>query len=640
MSTLAGQLSKPTAVPTRANVFIPTACLATVCLVLAVWFLLRYPLPPWPLAAALAAYSAALWRWPSLFLLVLPIVVPAYDLGLWTGWMVVGESDLFVLATIAILLIRTPPTAQDLHLTAAPAVVLLAFAASWLIATLIGLSSSLGAPYSDNPFLRPDNALRLVKPLAEALALLPFLRHRQRCHGDAATLLGRGLSAGLAVVTLIVAVERILFASILDIGTDYRVAGPFSSMRVGGGHIGAYAAMALPFSLTLIQRRPRWFGAILALLTCLFGGYTIAVTFARAAYAACLLGMTVTALGCLYLATRNRIRSAALGIGPITLVLAALIGAAGFTGMHARFAASAMDFLTRQDNWRDGLAVRDDTVQATLIGMGLGTYQRAMLERSPVNRPTDIVLRQDEAGAYVSMRVETPFYLGQKIDLPTTGPLNLTFHARSVATPAAIDSLVCDKVLLYSDNCRGPHSPLDQPNAWTPIHATIATDGVGSRTLDGLLRRPVELSLSGPIGHTIEIRDISLTDDQGHPMLVNGDFAHGLDRWIFTDDSHVSWRMLNEYLMLFFETGALGLGAYAALAALAIAGGIRALRSGSIAGASITGAVAAFLVSGLFDNVLEAPRVALLFFLVCLCALIQWEPRYDARSSEARASHS
>jgi hypothetical protein len=613
---------------------------AAACLFLAVWCLARYPLPSWPLAATLAAYSIALWRWPSLFLLILPIVIPAYDLGLWTGWMVIGESDLVILATIAVLLIRTPPTAQDLRMTGVPAIVLLAFTASWLIATLIGLSATLGAPYSDNPFLRPDNALRLAKPLVEALALLPFLHRHQRCHGDAATLLGWGLSAGLVVATLIVIAERILFASILDIGTEYRVAGPFSSMRVGGGHIGAYAAMVLPFSLTLIQRRPRWVGAILALLTCLLGGYTIAVTFARAAYAACLLGMTVTALGCVYLAVGNRIRSAALGIGPIILVLAALLGAAGFTGMHARFAATAMDYLTRQDNWRDGLAVRDDAIQASLFGMGLGTYQRAMLERSPVNRPTDLVLRQDETGAYASMRVESPFYLGQKIGLPAAGPLTLTFRARSVATPATVDVLLCDKVLLYSDNCRGLHTPLDQPNAWAQIHTIIPTGGLGARALDGLLRRPVELSFFGPIGHTVEVRDISLTDGQGHPMLVNGDFAHGLDRWIFTDDSHVSWRMLNEYLMLFFETGVLGLAAYGALAALAIAGGIRGLRNGSISGAPITGAVAAFLVSGAFDNVLEAPRVALLFFLICVCGLLQWEARYGARSSAANVSHS
>jgi hypothetical protein len=600
---------------------------------------IRYPLPAWPLAAALGAYGVALWHWPAVFLVVLPIVIPAYDLGLWTGWMVVGESDLFVLATLAVLLIRTPPTARDWRATGGAGIVL-AFTACWIIATLVGLASPLGEPRSDNPFLRPDNALRLAKPLAEALALLPFLRQRQRNRGDAVTLFGCGMVAGLFVVTMMVLIERILFAGILDFSTAYRVAGPFASMRVGGGHIGAYAAMALPFSLTLVRLRPSWVGPSLALLACACGGYTIVVTFARAAYAACMLGMLVTGAGWIWMAIRDRIRLAAVGAVPIVLVTAALVATAGLTGMQARFAASAMDFLTRQDNWRDGLAVRDSSIPATIFGMGLGTYQRAMLQRSAVNRPTDLVLRQDGSGPYVSMRVESPFFLGQKIALPVEGAMNLTLRARSADGPAFIDTLVCDKVLLYSENCRGARTPLDGTAGWATVHASIPFDGLGARAVFDLLRRPVELSLTSPQGHTIEVRDISLTDDHGNPLLANGDFADGLDRWIFTDDSHVSWRMLNQYLMLFFESGLFGVIAYGALAVVAMAGGIRALRRGDLAGAAVTGAIAAFLMSGLFDNVLEAPRVATLFFLVCLCGLIGYDADYAASSSTASASHS
>jgi hypothetical protein len=195
-------------------------------------------------------------------------------------------------------------------------------------------------------------------------------------------------------------------------------------------------------------------------------------------------------------------------------------------------------------------------------------------------------------------------------------------------------------VLLYSDNCRGPRMPLDRSAHWATLHTAIPSDGLGTRAVFDLVRRPVELSLSGLQGHTIEVRDISLADDQGNPLLVNGGFADGLDRWIFTDDSHVSWRMLNQYLMLFFETGILGVVAYGAVAVVAMAGGLRALRRGDVAGAAVTGAVAAFLVAGLFDNVLEAPRVATLFFLVCLCGLIGYNADYAASSSTASASHS
>src|SRR5271166_2466763 len=61
----------------------------------------RYPLAPLTLAVPLVAYAALLWWRPVSFLLVIPCVLPAWDLGLWTGWMMVGESDLFIATTVA-----------------------------------------------------------------------------------------------------------------------------------------------------------------------------------------------------------------------------------------------------------------------------------------------------------------------------------------------------------------------------------------------------------------------------------------------------------------------------------------------------------------------------------------------------------
>lgn len=52
-----------------------------------------------------------------------------------------------------------------------------------------------------------------------------------------------------------------------------------------------------------------------------------------------------------------------------------------------------------------------------------------------------------------------------------------------------------------------------------------------------------------------------------------------------------------------------------------------------MAGAPVAGAIAGFLISGLFDNVLEAPRLATLFFLVCWAGLILWEARPPLRSA-------
>jgi hypothetical protein len=616
----------------RGHLLVRVAVAAT--LVLVVGFgVVRYPLPPGSLALPLLAYAAVLWWRPVSFLLILPCVLPAWDLGLWTGWVMVEESDFFVLTTVAVLLIRSPPHAADLFPRGLPGAVLLVFVTFWVIATITGLTSRLGAPSSDIVFLRPDNAIRLAKGLVGALVLFPFLRQRERSHADAVSWLGGGMALGIAAVTIIVAVERALFTGTLDFTGAYRVSGPFTSMRFGGGYIGAYFALALPMALCLARIRSRWLGMGLLLLTYLLGGYGLAVTFARTAYAAALIGTGVAGISWL-LASRGSRKSIMLAAAPILLIVTILGVAGADTGMRQRFLDSAKDYTTREGNWRAGLLVRDKGVLPTLFGMGLGTYSRAAEMRSLVDRPGDIAVRQDAEGAYVAMRIEAPLYLGEKVNLPGGGSLHLNLQARSDDDLTTLGISLCDKVLLYSDHCRGDGIAIGPSgdglrSAWQTIEISLPVNGLGEGlATPGLrwLRRPVELSLfGGPSGHHVDIRNVRLSDDKGQEVLANGDFSHGLDRWTVTDDDHLAWRMKNAYLMLVFQTGILGLLAFLLLSGLALAGGIRTATRGSVTGAAVAGSVVSFLVSGLFDDVVEPTRLATLLFLISLSGLVQWE---------------
>jgi hypothetical protein len=267
-----------------------------------------------------------------------------------------------------------------------------------------------------------------------------------------------------------------------------------------------------------------------------------------------------------------------------------------------------------------------------------------MAMRSAVNRPSDIVVQRDGDGPYLSMRVEAPLYLGQKATPPASGTLRLSLLARSVDSQVTLGIALCEKVLLYSDNCRGDSVVL-RPGSWQDVAVTLPADGLGGQgQLSGVaglgwLRRPVELSLfGGPAGHHLDIRGVRLWDQTEREVLVNGDFLHGLDRWTFTDDDHLSWRMKDLYLMLWFQTGFLGVAAFFAFTGLALAGGIRAALSraagsgadlfgAGLSGAAVAGSIAAFLVSALFDDLVEPTRLATLFFLVCLCGLMQWEDK-------------
>ena len=140
--------------------------------------------------------------------------------------------------------------------------------------------------------------LRLAKPLAEALALLPFLRQRQRNRGDAVTMFGWGMASGLGVVTAIVVVERILFAGIFDFSTA------LSRRRSVLQHARRWRAyrrlcrdgIAVLADAWSSCAHAGWARSLAAARVPLRRIYAV-VTFARAAYAACLVGLAVTAIG-------------------------------------------------------------------------------------------------------------------------------------------------------------------------------------------------------------------------------------------------------------------------------------------------------------------------------------------------------
>ena len=622
--------------------------LAVLCFAAAGWGVWFYPLPEWPLAVALLAYAIALWRWPALYLVVVPATLPALDLGMWTGWIMVGESDLFVLVTIAILALREPPRGTDLFpgaraKAAWPTAVLLLLIVSFGISGVIGLR--LPAPdggFSANPYLRPDNALRLAKPLVETMALLPFMRRRYRVHGDLAVWLSWGMLAGASTVAVETMIERALFPGLLDFTSDYRVTALFYSMHIGGGHIGAYVAMTLPFLLGIGLTARRWYALAVVCIAGIATGYALIVTFARTAYAAGLISLLAAMFAWLLL--RRRVageRTRSLIALLLVIPIFAGIGAAMSSGfMRQRFTQSASDLFVRESNWRAGWALRDHGSLSVIFGMGLGSFPRLMRARGTDDRPSDFRLDRDDSGRYLTISALTAIYIGQKVSFPPSHRLRLTLHWRAGGPTAVLGVIVCEKVLLYSENCHDQTIRPRNPGNWEDASADIPVAGIGMHTLFGLFGRPIEFSLYSPVaGTTIAVRDLSLTDDQGWDVLVNGDFRQGMDRWIFTDDSHLGWRMKNLYLMLLFETGILGLLSFAALCALAIGGGVRALHRGEILGAAVIGSVAAFLISGLFDNVLEAPRLATVILLVAATGLILWEWDVGSYNAGSIQSH-
>ncbi len=613
---------------------------ALACFTLAIWAGRYYPIPIWPLAAALICYAAALWRWPALFLVVVPATLPALDLGILTGWTMIGESDLVVLTSIGVLLWRDPPSWPDLFPRGRAAAVLLFLIASFGISAIIGvLTVTQGGPLSDNPYLRPDNALRLIKPLAEALALLPFMRHRQRQHGDMAEWLGWGMVAGVSAVALETIAERAAFPGVLDFASDYRVTAAFYSMHIGGGHIGAYIAMAVPFLLGAALTSRRWYTRVVLLALASVATYALVVTFARTAYAAGFASL-LTALFA-WLALRPGGSPGRTGwLVPVLLVIpvgGGLLMAASSGYMRERFGHSSSDLVTRELNWRNGWALHDGGIWHFAVGMGLGTYPRLNLAKAVGDKPGDFRLVGNGENRYLTMTSMSPLYIGQKIFFRPSGPLRLEFRWRASSADATAGISICEKILLYSDNCRGQTVTSHAPGTWEAVSIVVSTDGLGVKAVHGLPARPMELSLfNATPGTTIAFNGLSLTDAKGREILANGDFREGMGRWGFSNDDHLVWRMKNLYLMLLFETGLLGSFSFLVLCVGAARGAARSVRLGDAMGAALIGSIISFLISGLFDNLFEAPRLATVFLLVCMGGLISWERKHQARIRDPR----
>jgi O-antigen ligase len=592
------------------------------------WIVATYPLPRGPLALCLLLYAVLLWRRPFAWLVLLPCLIPVADLAPLTGWMYIQESDLFAAVTLAVLLLRSPPERGDVAIGAIAGVAVVLSAVAYAIATVRGLLPVTGVPdVSDNAYLDADNALRLLKGFAIPLALLPFLGRTFRVRDDAFRLLARGMLLGLLIASTVAVVERAVFSDVLDLADAYRVVATFSSMHVGGGHIGAFMAMALPFlAVGLSQRRHPWW-SLTAVVTAVIAGFALVATFSRTGIVAGMLAIGVVTVGYaaarLPTASRSVVaRLVALGLGAVALsALVAVAAESSF--LRARLAHIAPDFEARRQNWTAGLAVHRQDAATLLVGTGLGTYPRIFAARTRYgSAPATFAVRSDDGGAFLRLDPGQTIYFGQKVRAVADRPYRLSVDVRFADERSAFAAFLCEKWLLYSIRCRHVTIAPRQVGVWQ----TFATefDPLAWSGLDGPLPRPVEFSFSSPKGlHPVDLRGVRLLDARGNNLVANGDFAGGTTRWLFTDDHHLSWRIKSQYLMLFFEQGVLGILAFAAVVAATLLSAGRAYAAGVTEASVVIASVIGFVAAGFADYLTEVPRLTTLFYLTCFAGLCQ-----------------
>lgn len=588
-----------------------------------------YPLGSAWLGAAVVLYTALLWKYPAVWLLVIPALLPTFDLAPWTGWFFANEFDLFVLATIGTGLWICAAHPPHIRLPRRFAFLLTLFIASTFISLLIGL---LPLPTVDlnafSNYYSRYNALRVAKGLVEALALLPLLTYNMSTGVDVPRRFSSGMVMGLAGAVVASVWERAVFPGFLDFSHDYRISALFSSMHTGGCHLEAYLVASLPFLVAWAYFRRSIAVRGVAVGLFILGTYAILVTFSRGGYAGLVASLSLLLAGGMttwraHHVTGRRTFSVLTGLA---LVIGGLTAVPILTGSFAqsRLAQADSDLAVRFKHWRNVLNVIDPGVQATTFGMGLGRFPETYFFRNTTgDMPANYRFKVENDNAYLSLGSGKPAYVEQVVRVKPDTVYRLAVDLRSNPTAGSLNLLVCERTLFKSFNCTGELIAQHGPGGnWSHHELSFNSGVLGSGPW--FARRTVKLVLENTShGSVLDVDNVHLVDGSGTELVANGDFSRGNERWFYSAFfNHWPWHIENIWVDIVFEQGWLGLITFSLMLLYGLAAILKAAWQSSIISIVVLASLGGFLCVGLFGSPLETPRLALLFYLTLFAGIL------------------
>ena len=294
----------------------------------------------------------------------------------------------------------------------------------------------------------------------------------------------------------------------------------------------------------------------------------------------------------------------------------------------ARLAASDFDMGERTRHYGEVLGAADHDGVGSLLGAGLGRMPETYFWRSGA---------ADVAGTYAFvdendnrfLRLLGPrnyakgfgdslrFMQAIRIDSPR---LKVTMDARTPTESTGLRVKVCVRHLLYTVQCADGGIGIAPGQAWQRYQVDLDLSRIA--VTHGGLPRPVFLVLNTETQKAqIDIDNVSIEGSAGE-TISNGGFSHGMDHWFFTSDrSHLAWHAKNVFLHVFFEQGAVGLALFGLMLVGAFVRLWRPLVAGHHGATALVTSLAAFIMVGMFDSLLDVPRISLLFYLLLFAGL-------------------
>ncbi len=586
-------------------------------LAFAAYWAANFPTQPALLCAFLTACVATVWYRPVLLIVIIPAALPVFDLAPWSGRFYLDEFDLLVLISLVIGYLRVPPVAPRKWPTDTVFVVAGSLMAlSYLIGALRGLTPwQMPDANAFTNYYSPFNALRIGKGALWALLATGLLRRMVAAGMNVQRAFTWGVIAGLSLTVVVVFWERVAFSGLFNFASDYRVTGPFSAMHTGGAYIECILAVGAPFVIIPILQSRRILGIAAAMLL-LATTYALMVTFSRNGYLAFGVALAIILFFAVLKSGRWQQRS---------ILVVALSGAIlavafpVFTGQFAqyRIASVGKDYVVRQTHWEDALDMLTPDWLTALFGMGLGRYPETnYLLNSAGSHSGTYQLRNEDGNTFLRLVSGSSIYVEQLASVEPQQPYVLKLDVRANRPDAAIVIPVCEKWLLTSYNCIWNSKNIgEETGVWRQLEIQFNADPLIRSPWYS--KRPIKLALyNGNVKTIIDIDNVRLESIRGENLLRNGDFSNELDHWFFSADNHLQWHAKSLPVAVLFDQGWFGLLALCAFSIIAIKRAANRAWRGDLIAAAALASFSGFLVVGLFDTLIDAPRFLFLLLLL------------------------
>ena len=311
------------------------------------------------------------------------------------------------------------------------------------------------------------------------------------------------------------------------------------------------------------------------------------------------------------------------------MALIGLLVATFFGGQYMadRFATTERDFEHRLAHWNGGLGLMEDF--DFLFGKGLGRFPAGYFFATPPSEhPGGFRLIENNEEFYLLISGGRHvlgwgelFRVSQRVS-PGAAPYQVEWDIKA-DSDVRLHFEICEKHLLYNAVCVANSAAVKgSKSEWQ--HAKLALTGDSPSRGDWYAPKIITFSLAiENRGGMAYLDNITLRDGYGEALLSNGDFSQGLARWFSSSDRHhMPWHMKNLFMHVLFDQGIVGLIVLCIIIFTAFFRlTVRGARHHPLAPA-LAGGLAGCIVVGMFDSLLDVPRLSVLFYFLLMVSLV------------------